>query len=85
MKVCTYEDIINTIKCILAAKGMKQVVVAERAGFSPQEFSNMLNERRKLLRVEYMPAIAEALDVDIHELYQREEVSKEDASLYHEI
>lgn len=85
MKVCTYEDIINNIKRILAAKGMKQVVVAERAGFSPQEFSNMLNERRKLLRVEYMPAIAEALDVDIHELYQREEVSKENASLYHEI
>ena len=42
--VCTYEDIINNIKRILAAKGMKQVVVAERAGFSPQEFSNMLNE-----------------------------------------
>lgn len=58
--VCTYEDIINNIKRILAAKGMKQVVVAERAGFSPQEFSNMLNGRRKLLRVEYMPAIAEA-------------------------
>lgn len=85
MKVCTYEDIINNIKRILTAKGMKQVVVAERAGFSPQEFSNMLNERRKLLRVEYMPAIAEALDVDIHELYQREEASKENASLYHEI
>lgn len=83
--VCTYEDIINNIKRILAAKGMKQIVVAERAGFSPQEFSNMLNERRKLLRVEYMPAIAEALDVDIHELYQREEVSKENASLCHEI
>ena len=83
--VCTYEDIINNIKRILAAKGMKQVVVAERAGFSPQEYSNMLNERIKLLRVEYMPAIAEALDVDIHELYQREEVSKENASLYHEI
>ena len=46
--VCTYEDIINNIKRILAAKGMKQVVVAERAGFSPQEFSNMLNERRSL-------------------------------------
>ena len=48
---------------------MKQKVVAERAGFTPQEFSNILNERRKLLRVEYMPAIADAMEVDVNELY----------------
>lgn len=48
---------------------MKQSVVAERAGFTPQEFSNILNERRKLLRIEFMPPIAKALDVDMNELY----------------
>lgn len=48
---------------------MKQKVIAERAGFTPQEFSNILNDRRKLLRVEHMPAIAAAMEVDVNELY----------------
>ena len=48
---------------------MKQKVIAERAGFTPQEFSNILNDRRKLLRVEHMPAIADAMEVDVNELY----------------
>ncbi|WP_317395695.1 helix-turn-helix transcriptional regulator [Blautia hydrogenotrophica] len=66
---CNYSDIIQNIKSIINRKGMKQKVVAERAGFTPQEFSNILNERRKLLRVEYMPAIADAMEVDVNELY----------------
>lgn len=47
---------------------MKQGVIAERAGFTPQEFSNILNDRRKLLRVEYLPKIAIAMGVDVNEL-----------------
>ena len=39
-----YDDIVNNIKKIIEVKGMKQGVVAERAGFTPQDFSNMLNE-----------------------------------------
>lgn len=56
---------------------MKQGVVAERAGFTPQEFSNILNDRRKLLRVEYLLPIADALDVDVNSLYgvEKKEVS----------
>jgi transcriptional regulator with XRE-family HTH domain len=48
---------------------MKQNVVAERAGFTPQEFSNILNGRRKLLRVEHMLLIANALGTDVNALY----------------
>lgn len=66
---CNYSDIIQNIKNIIDRKGMKQKVVAERAGFTPQEFSSILNGRRKLLRVEYMPAIAAAMEVDVNELY----------------
>lgn len=64
-----YDDIIQNIKNIINEKGMKQGVVAERAGFTPQEFSNILNDRRKLLRVEYLLPIADALDVDVNSLY----------------
>ena len=66
---CNYSDIILNIKSIIDRKGMKQKAVAEKAGFTPQEFSNILNDRRKLLRVEYMPAIAAAMEVDVNELY----------------
>lgn len=69
MEKSGYDAIINNIKMLISKKGMKQSVVAERAGFTPQEFSNILNERRKLLRIEFMPPIAQALDVDINELY----------------
>lgn len=66
---CNYEDVISNIKNIISAKGMKQKTVAERAGFTSQEFSNILNDRRKLLRVEYIPAIAFAIGVDVNDLY----------------
>ena len=65
----TYEDIVSTIKRIIAEKGMKQGVVAERAGFTQQEFSNILNERRKLLRVEHLKPIADAMGVEVNDLY----------------
>lgn len=64
-----YNTVIINIKKIIGEKGMKQGIVAERAGFTPQDFSNMLNERRKLIRVEHLPAIAGALDVSVNELF----------------
>lgn len=69
MSDCSYEDVISNIKSIISDKGMKQKAVAEKAGFTSQEFSNILNDRRKLLRVEYMPAIAVAIGVDVNDLY----------------
>lgn len=65
-----YMDIINNIKQIIYEKGMKQGVVAERAGFTQKEFSDILNDR-KLLRVEFMPQIAMALEMDINLLYEK--------------
>ena len=69
MKSITYEEIIDNIKRLIDEKGMKQCVVAERAGFSKQEFSNLVNERRKLLRVEHILPIANALGVEPNDLY----------------
>lgn len=68
MHIATYEDITCNIKRIIDEKGMKQGVVAERAGFTPQEFSNIMNERRKLLRIEHLCPIACAMGVDVNAL-----------------
>lgn len=68
LRMATYEDIICNIKRIIDEKGMKQGVVAERAGFTPQEFSNIMNERRKLLRIEHLCPIACAIGVDVNTL-----------------
>ena len=74
----TYDCIINNIKRIIEEKGMKQVAIAERAGFKASEFSNMLNGR-KLLRAEYIPKIASALGVDLNEIFNiYEEYKRED-------
>lgn len=67
-KVLGYDDLIKNIKKIIKIKGMKQGVVAERAGFTPQEFSNILNGR-KLLRAEYLLSIANSLGVEVNDLY----------------
>lgn len=56
------------IRKIIAEKGMRQKVVAERAGFTDQQFSDMLNGR-KVIRAEYVLPIAKALMVDITELF----------------
>ena len=69
MKEFGYETLIDNIKRIISEKGMKQGVVAERAGFSQSEFSNILYGRRKLLRAEHILPIAEALKVDVNALY----------------
>ena len=64
-----YDDIISNIKRIIDEKGMKQGFVAEKAGFTKQEFSNILNDRRKLLRVEHLWDIAMTLGVSVNDLY----------------
>ena len=64
----TYDDIIQNIKNVMAEKGIRQGTVAASAGFSKQDFSNILNDHRKLLRVEYLAPIAFALGVDVNEL-----------------
>lgn len=63
-----YEEIIHNIQRHIEQQGMKQCVVAQRAGFTPQAFNNILSNR-KLLRVEHLPSIAHALGVEVGELF----------------
>lgn len=70
MKEFTYETLVSNIKVLIFEKGIKQGVVAKRAHFTESEFSNMLNDRRKLIRAEHLPRIAFALGVDVSELFK---------------
>lgn len=64
-----YNDIVKNIKEIMEEQGIMQQKIANRAGFTEQEFSNMMNKRRKLIRVEHIPRIAKALGVEPNEIY----------------
>ena len=66
-----YDDLVKNIRNIISAKGFKQGAIAKKANFTDSEFSNMLNDRRKLIRAEYLPQIAHALDVDVNELFRK--------------
>ena len=53
----------ENIARIIAEKGLKQVHVSEKAGYSAQSLSDMLNGR-KLIKVSDLVRISAALDVD---------------------
>ncbi len=61
--------LIFNIRRIIHEKGLKQCVVAEKAGLKPNLFSSMLNER-KIITAEHIPNIAHALGVSVNELYK---------------
>ena len=50
----------NRVREIIKEKGLKQTAIAEKAGFSTQEFSDMLNGRR-LMRAVDIASIISAL------------------------
>lgn len=56
------------IKKAIVAKGLQQRIVAQRAGFTAQQFSDMLNGR-KIIRAEYLLSIADAIGVSIDDLF----------------
>lgn len=56
------------IKQSMIKKGLFQKAVAERSGFTEQQFSDMLNGR-KVIRAEYLPQIATAIGVDVGDLF----------------
>lgn len=56
------------IKKRMVESGLYQKAVAERAGFTEQQFSDMLNGR-KVIRAEYLPAIANAMGVHVSDLF----------------
>lgn len=61
-------SVIIGIKQNMVAKGLYQKAVAERAGFTEQQFSDMLNGR-KIIRAGYLPAIAKAIGVSVGDLF----------------
>lgn len=70
----TYKVFVQNIKKLIEIKGLKQCAVAYRAGFSEQEFSNMLNGR-KIIKAEDVTAIANALDATPNDLFVDNEES----------
>ncbi len=63
------QPVTSNILRIINVKGLKQKVVAEKAGYSSQQFSDMLNGR-KIIRPLDTKAIAIALEVDANELFK---------------
>lgn len=62
-------ELADNIRRLIDDKGMKIKVAANRAGFTEQQFSNILCGRN-VIRAEYMPGIAAALGVGIEEIYE---------------
>lgn len=56
------------IKNIIQNRAYMQSEIAKRAGFSSQQFNDMLHER-KIIRADYMVPIANALGVSVQEIY----------------
>lgn len=62
------EPLARGIKVIIAKKGLKNIYVAEKAGFTSQELSDMLNGRR-LIKVCDVPKLAFAMEVKEGDIY----------------
>ena len=58
---------IDNIRRLIRAKGLKQTFVAEQAGLTDQQLTDILNNRR-LLRVEHLEPLARTLGVIIETL-----------------
>ncbi len=56
------------IKSIIKSKGLRYGFVADKAGFSAQQLSDML-AGRKLIRAEYLPQLADALGVTVQDIF----------------
>ena len=75
-----YEDIISNLKEIIKRKKLKKGAVAAKLGFSSQQFSDILHGR-KLLRIEDVPLIAKALDVDIADIFLDKKVKTDSRNI----
>ena len=56
------------IKFLINERGMIQRVVAERAGYTSQQFSDMLNDRKTIKAIDIVP-ISKALGVSVQDVY----------------
>lgn len=63
-------------KFIIESRGLKQKYVAEKAGFTPADFNNLLCGR-KLFKADYVIPICNALGVTPNELFEPDSNPKE--------
>ncbi|WP_294785737.1 helix-turn-helix transcriptional regulator [uncultured Eubacterium sp.] len=69
MQIAEYnEPVAKNIAEVIASNGLKQIYIAEKAGYSPQELNDMLNGRR-LIKANDIARISTALGVDVNRLY----------------
>ena len=59
----------NNVRRIMHDRGLKHRAVAARAGFSEQQFSAMLNNRR-LIKDRDVVALAKSLNVTANDLFE---------------
>lgn len=71
-KVMNNDRMTDNIKDLIMESGMKQKVVAERAGFTEQMMTDMLNGR-KVIKAEFIPAFCRALGVTPNRLFRWDE------------
>ena len=61
------QSTIDNLRRLIKEKGLKQTFVAEQAGMTDQQLTDILNNR-KLLRVEHLASLAQILGVNVEEL-----------------
>lgn len=64
----TKDPIAAGIKFIITDRGLIQRAVATRAGFTNQQFSDMLNDRKVIRAADIIP-ISKALGVSVQDVY----------------
>lgn len=62
------EPLAKGVQIIISEKGLKNLYIAQKAGYSQQELSDMLNGRR-LIKACDIPRIATALGVKADDIY----------------
>lgn len=62
------EKYLENIRKFISDKGLKQKYVAEKAGFNPQDFSNMLNHRKEF-KTAYVVPVCNALSITPNDLF----------------
>lgn len=69
------EPLSTGLRVLIEKKGMKNLHVAKKAGYSPQKLSDMLNGRR-LIKACDIPNLALALGVKIDDIYEAGKMKK---------
>lgn len=62
------DPVIRNIEKIMLEKGLKKKAVAQKAGLTPQQFSDMLNGRR-VIKHSDIAFICDALEVTPNDIY----------------